>query len=201
MEKLTVKQEEVLQTIKKFIAENGYPPTIREIGKELNITSTAPIHFHIKNLVEKGYLKKGTKNRDLKLLIANEFMDEKSDIARVPFIDIDTKNIIKDLRNPKRLFSLPINLINDRPNTFVIQVKNQNISKYGIQDNDVLIVEKKITANNNDIAVILSTDKKILIKKCLKEDNRSYFTDDNCMNILISDFIILGKVIGLYRTF
>lgn len=201
MEKLTVKQEEVLQTIKKFIAENGYPPTIREIGKELNITSTAPIHFHIKNLVEKGYLKKGTKNRDLKLLIANEFMDEKSDIARVPFIDIDTKNIIKDLRNPKRLFSLPINLINDRTNTFVIQVKNQNISKYGIQDNDILIVEKKITANNNDIAVILSKDKKILIKKYLKEDNRNYFTDDNFTNILISDFIILGKVIGLYRTF
>ena len=58
MEKLTDRQHDILQTIKKFIATHGYPPTVREIGKELNLRSPATIHFHLKKLAEKGYIKK-----------------------------------------------------------------------------------------------------------------------------------------------
>ena len=58
MEKLTDRQEYILQTLKKLIAKNGYPPTVREIGQEANLHSPATIHFHLKKLEEKGYLKK-----------------------------------------------------------------------------------------------------------------------------------------------
>ena len=59
MEKLTIKQEFILQTIKKLFAKNGYPPTVREIGEAAHLSSPATIHFHLVQLEEKGYIKKG----------------------------------------------------------------------------------------------------------------------------------------------
>ena len=55
MEELTDRQEEILDTIKKYIAKNGYPPTVREIGAILNLSSPATTHFHLNRLEKKGY--------------------------------------------------------------------------------------------------------------------------------------------------
>ena len=56
MEELTNRQEEILDTIKKYIAKNGYPPTVREIGALLNLSSPATTHFHLNRLEKKGYI-------------------------------------------------------------------------------------------------------------------------------------------------
>ena len=65
MEKLTGKQNYILQILKQLIAENGYPPTVREIGEKAKLSSPATIHFHLSKLEEKGYIKKGdSKNFD-----------------------------------------------------------------------------------------------------------------------------------------
>ena len=63
MEKLTPKQSVILDILKKLIAKNGYPPTVREIGEEAHLSSPATIHAHLANLEKKGFIKKdGTKN-------------------------------------------------------------------------------------------------------------------------------------------
>ena len=68
MEKLTTKQEYILQVIKQLFAQNGYPPTVREIGSKAKLSSPATIHFHLTKLEEKGYIKKdNSKNRTLEL--------------------------------------------------------------------------------------------------------------------------------------
>ena len=56
MEKLTARQEHILQIIKQLIATKGYPPTVREIGEKANLHSPATIHFHLTKLEEKGYI-------------------------------------------------------------------------------------------------------------------------------------------------
>ena len=87
MEKLTDRQTDILQIIKKLIAKNGYPPTVREIGKVANLHSPATIHFHIKQLVKKGYLKKESgANRTIELLVPNEYLDTREDIVKVPLL-------------------------------------------------------------------------------------------------------------------
>ncbi|MCI8548506.1 MAG: HTH domain-containing protein [Bacilli bacterium] len=200
-ETLTLKQKEILQMIKKFIADNSYPPTVREIAKELNIASTATIHFHIKHLVEKGYLSKGEKNRDLKLLVPNEFVGQTNSVVHVPFIDWNTQNIIESIQIPTKLFPIPTCLLSDEKKSFILQVQNQHLENYGIQDNDILIVEKKITANHNEIIVFLSKEKALYVKKIFKKENQFYFYDNHFEPLSIHEFIIIGKVIGLYRTF
>ena len=73
MEKLTTRQAKVLREIKKYIAKNGFPPTVRELCATTNLTSTATIHVHLDHLEEKGYIKKTKeKNRAIELLVPNE---------------------------------------------------------------------------------------------------------------------------------
>ena len=77
MEKLTGKQNYILQILKQLIAENGYPPTVREIGEKANLSSPATIHFHLSKLEEKGYIKKGdNKNRTIEILVPNEYLQK-----------------------------------------------------------------------------------------------------------------------------
>ena len=87
MEKLTKRQEDILQVVKKLIAKNGYPPTVREIGQEANLHSPATIHFHLTKLEEKGYIKKdNSKNRTIEILVPNEYLETNENIIEVPLL-------------------------------------------------------------------------------------------------------------------
>lgn len=70
MDDLTKKQGEVLKFVKEFMVSHGYPPTVREIGEALGLSSPATTHSHLKGLEEKGYIRKnGSKNRAIELLV------------------------------------------------------------------------------------------------------------------------------------
>ena len=87
MEKLTDRQEEILQIIKQLIAKNGYPPTVREIGAKAKLNSPATIHFHLKKLEEKGYIRKGSgKNRTIEILVPNEYLEQNENVVEVPLL-------------------------------------------------------------------------------------------------------------------
>ena len=87
MEKLTTKQEMILQIIKKWIAKYGYPPTVREIGEEAHLNSPATIHFHLTKLEEKGYITKGNgKNRTIEVLVPNEYLEKEENVVEVPLL-------------------------------------------------------------------------------------------------------------------
>ena len=81
MESLTERQKEVLDVIKKYIATNGYPPTVREIGDILGLTSPATTQAHFDNLVKKGYIrKKDNLNRTIELLVENEYLNKNDEL-------------------------------------------------------------------------------------------------------------------------
>ena len=87
MEKLTERQKDILDFIKRFIVENGYPPTVREIGASLGISSPATIHTHLSNLEHKGIIrKKDSKNRALELLVDNEYENKNDLVTNVPLL-------------------------------------------------------------------------------------------------------------------
>ena len=103
MEKLTDRQYDILQIIKKLIAKNGYPPTVREIGDEAKLSSPATIHFHIKQLVKKGYIKKGSgTNRTIEVLVDNEYLDNDDEVVILDNLDVKKDILLPDSK--KRLF-------------------------------------------------------------------------------------------------
>ena len=203
MEKLTIRQNYILQAIKKLIAKNGYPPTVREIGEEAHLSSPATIHFHLKKLEEKGYLKKGSnKNRTLEILVPNEYLQEKENVVDVPLLGkVTAGNPIEAIETPDEFFSLPTNLITTKNDIFTLRVSGESMINVGIYDGDILIVERKNTARNGETVVAMNSNNEATVKTFYKEDG--YFRlqpeNDTMEPIILKECTILGKVIGLYR--
>ena len=116
MEQLTKRQEDILKALKKFIATHGYPPTVREIGSMLDLSSPATTHFHLNKLEEKGYIRKNeAKNRALELLVPNEFLEKDENIVEVPLLGkVTAGSPIEAIEVPDEYFSLPASMINGK---------------------------------------------------------------------------------------
>lgn len=205
MEKLTTRQEYILQVIKKLIAKNGYPPTVREIGAKANLSSPATIHFHLTKLEEKGYIKKGnSKNRTIEVLVPNEYIEKDENVIEVPLLGKVTAGTpIEAIETPDEYFALPANLVNSKKEIFTLRVSGESMINVGIYDGDILIVEKQNTARNGETVVAMNSDNEATVKTFYKENG--YFRlqpeNDTMEPIILKEVTILGKAIGLYRRF
>lgn len=205
MEKLTKRQGEILDYIKEYIVSHGYPPTVREIGADLGVSSPATIHAHLKNLEEKGFiLKKETKNRAIELLVENEYAHKDDNTVEVPLLGKVTAGTpIEAIENPNEFFQLPAYLVPKNKEVFTLTVSGESMINVGILDSDILIVEKQSTARNGQIVVAMNEDNEATVKTFYKENG--YFRlqpeNDTMDPIILNNVTILGKVIGLYRQF
>ena len=175
--KLTKKQEEVLIYIKKYIAKNDFPPTVREVAKAVNLSSPATVHVHLTNLIQKGYIKRNKKNnRMLELLVPNEFETVVTDEVS-----------IKLLQNNKRNSSYKVlkSSISKYDGVIAFKMDNDSMIDAGILKGDILIFETANKFNYNDI--ILFKQGEILIAKEYSED--------------IDNYLVLGKLVKLYREY
>lgn len=204
MEKLTGRQKFILDILKKLIAKNGYPPTVREIGEEANLSSPATIHFHLKQLEDKGYIKKDdNKNRTLEILVPNEYLEQDDKIVDVPLLGkVTAGNPIEAIEMPDEYFSLPAYLIPKSSNEiFTLKVSGESMINVGIYDGDILIVERRDTARNGETVVAMNDNNEVTVKTFYKEDG--YFRlqpeNDTMDPIILKECTILGKAIGLYR--
>lgn len=204
-EGLTTKQNEILTFIKRYTAKNNYPPSIREISKGVNLKSPATTHVHVKNLIDKGYLKRNVNNHKiLELLVPNEF--EKSDAltVQIPLLGkVTAGNPIEAIENPDEYFPVPIQLIPKNSEVFTLRVSGESMINAGILDNDIVIIERKNTAKNGEIVVAMNEDNEVTLKTFYQEEN--YFRlqpeNDFMTPIILKNVTILGKAIGLYRKF
>ncbi len=205
MEKLTERQQDILQVIKKLIAKKGFPPTVREIGKEANLNSPATTQFHLNQLVEKGYLKRdASKNRTIELLVPNEYIQKNENIIEVPLLGKVTAGTpIEAIETPNEFFSLPANIVNKKREIFTLKVSGESMINVGIYDGDILIVERCSTAKNGDTVVAMNANNEATVKTFYKENG--YFRlqpeNDTMEPIILKEVTILGKAVGLYRQF
>jgi repressor LexA len=201
MEKLTKKQNQVLDYVKQFMAKRGYPPTVREICNALNLRSPATVHVHLNTLVDKGYIKKSnSKNRAIELLVKNEY--EVDDVTDVPLLGkVTAGSPIEAIEMPNEYFTLPSYLIPARKEVFALRVNGESMINAGIHDNDIVIVQRQQVANNGDIVVAMTEDNEVTLKTFYKEDG--YFRlqpeNDTMSPIILDKVSIVGKAIGLYR--
>ena len=203
MEKLTSQQQKLLDTIKKFIANHGYAPTIRELCKEMNLSSTATVYVHLNNLEKKGAIKKeDSKNRTLELLVDNEYEVKDEHVIEVPLLGkITAGNPIEAIEQPDEYFSLPSYLVTNNKEVFTLKVDGESMINAGILDNDIVIVERRNTARNGEIVVAMTEDNEVTLKTYYKEENhiRLQPENDTMAPFIFKNVTILGKAIGLYR--
>lgn len=202
---LTKKQAEVLDYIKKYTSEHGYPPAIREIGAGLGLSSPATVHTHVKKLEEAGVIKTSSnKFRTIEILVDNEYNDQKEDVIKVPLLGkITAGNPIEAIERPNDFFDLPAVLIPKKETVFTLEVSGESMINAGIYDGDYVIVQKQNTARNGDIVVAMTDENEVTLKTFYKEDGHIRLQPENdTMEPFIFEHItILGKAIGLYRKF
>lgn len=203
MDDLTKKQSAVLKYVKEFMVSHGYPPTVREIGQALGVSSPATTHSHLKSLEEKGYIRKnGSKNRAIELLVDNEYAKKNEDIVEVALLGkITAGNPIEAIENPGEYFSLPAYLIPKQKEVFTLKVSGESMINAGIYDGDIVIVERCNTAKNGEIVVAMTDENEVTLKTFYKENG--YFRlqpeNDTMKPFIFENITILGKAIGLYR--
>ena len=205
MEKLTKKQEEVLTVIKKYIAEHGYAPSVREICELMNLSSTATVFVHMRHLMKKGYLKQtDNKFRTLEVLVPNEYLEKNEDVVNVPLLGkVTCGNPIEAIEFPDEYIALPAFMIPKKEEIFTLKTEGMSMKNVGIYDGDIVIVKRQKNAKNGDYVVALDENGFTTLKTFYKENGYFRLQPENeTMDPIILDKVeILGIAIGLYRKF
>lgn len=194
MSKIVEKLDIVYKYVQKYVNENGYAPTVRDICSDLNIKSTATAHSYLNKLNQQGLI---SKRDDKKRAIS-----VKNKEVGTPLLGTVTAGIpIFATENFEDYYVLPKEFNADE-DTFILRVKGDSMVNAGILNGDKIVVKRQNTALNGDIVVALIDDcatvKRFFIKNgniVLHPENDAY--DD----IIVSDAKILGVVDGLIRKF
>ena len=199
-EKLTSKQQEILEYIKETILNKGYPPAVREICEAVHLKSTSSVHSHLETLEEKGYIRKNPAKPRTIEIIDDCFNLTRREVVNVPLVGTVAAGVpLLAEENIENYYPIPVELL---PNaeTFMLNVKGNSMINAGIFDGDQLIVERCSTAYDGEIVVAL-VDDSATVKRFYKEDGYYRLQPENAeMDPIIVDHIkIIGKVIGLFR--
>ena len=205
MEKITAKQNETLTFVKKYIVNHGFPPSVREICKGMNLSSPATVHAHLRQLEKKGIIRKeSNKFRTIELLVENEFAEKNEEIVKVPLLGkVSCGNPIEAIEQPNEFFDIPASLIPPKETIFTLKCSGVSMINVGIYDGDFVIIQKQKVARNGDIVVALTDEGEVTLKTFYKEKNhiRLQPENDTMSPIILKNCTILGKAIGLYRKF
>ena len=208
---LNKREKAILKFIEKQINANGYPPSVREIGKAVDLKSTATVHGYIASLEQKGYIKKESqKGRTLKLLKGGAIEGQTStfdkevysskEMVDVPVIGkITAGEPILAVENVTDTFPIPLDFVGTGE-SFMLTVRAESMIEAGILDGDYILVRKQNTAHNGEIVVALIGDE-ATVKTFYKEKDHIRLQPENSSldPIIVPTCQILGKVSGVFR--
>ena len=201
---ITKRQEDVLNYIKKYIVDHGFPPSTREIGAALGLSSPATVHTHLKKLEDAGCIRKtNSKFRTIEVVGVNEYQKKDEEVVKVPLLGrVACGNPIEAIENPDDWFTLPVSLIPAKETIFTLQCSGESMINKGIYDGDIVIVQKQKVARNGDIVVAMTDEGEVTLKTFYKEEDhiRLQPENDTMSPIILQNCVILGKAIGLYRS-
>ncbi len=187
----------VMDYIRKFSEENGYTPSVREIGKECGIKSTATVHSYLEKLQNKGYLNKTT-NKKRSVTIA------KSNGINIPLIGTVTAGQpIFAYENYEDYYTFPAGEFKG-DDLFMLRVQGTSMIDAGIMNGDKIIVRRQQTAENGEIVVAMVDDSATVKRFYYKNSQIVLHPENEALADMIFEpeqVTILGKVVGLMRNY
>ncbi|MBE0570094.1 MAG: transcriptional repressor LexA [Ignavibacteriaceae bacterium] len=210
-DKLTDRQEDILTFIKQFTLESGYPPTLREIGKHFQISSTFGVKRHLEALVKKGFINiESNASRGISLIRKNseDFIDrsirDDDAFVKIPVIGRVAAGIpINAVENLEGSLVVDPSFLKKAEDAFALRVKGDSMINAGINDKDLVIVSPREQAKNGDIVVAMLNDE-ATVKKFEFINNKIRLIAENNAYLPIEvkredDFKVIGKVKGVVR--
>lgn len=194
---LTQRRQRILDFIDEHIQEHGYPPTVREIGHQVGLSSSSSVHFHLKALEEAGYLERdATLTRAIRKTGSSPMRGARA----IPLIGrVAAGEPILATQNIEDYMQMPSALLPETE-AFMLQVKGDSMEQAGILDGDYVIVQCKESADNGDIVVALLDDE-ATVKRFYKHSDHIELrpANDRYEPIIVNNVQIVGRVRGVVR--
>ena len=206
----TRKEKAILKFIEDQVKANGYPPSVREIGKAIGLSSTATVHGYLAKLEKQGFIKKeDKKGRTLKVIKgtdgkpvqeSNKNFYTQKEMVEVPVIGkITAGQPILAVENVTDTFPIPIDFVGNC-DSFMLTVRGESMIEAGILDGDYILVKKQSNANNGEIVVALIEDEATVKTFYKEKDHIRLQPENHTMDpIIVPNCQILGKVAGVFR--
>jgi repressor LexA len=205
---LSERQSKILEFIKSFSLENGYPPTIREIGVATDISSTSVVNYNLNALQKEGYIKRDrTVSRGIRLAETLEDLRAAADLIRVPLWGrIVAGEAIPgpDEDFPLGTIELTRDVVPAGNDTFALEVSGDSMIDAFINDGDLVIMSRQETAKNGDmVAAWLVNEQETTLKRYFHEGERVRLQPENSqmkpIYVAPDNLQIQGKVLAVVR--
>lgn len=204
MSKLSTKQLNILKCIYDSIGDNGYPPTVREIGSEVGLSSTSTVHGHLARLEKAGYLQRdASKTRAIEL--TQEALNALGvEPKAIPLLGrVAAGAPILAVEDATDYFPVPHNVNYDASELFMLEIVGQSMVNVGIMNGDYITVRRQASANNGDIVIAMTDEDEATCKTFFKNTDHYILRPENDYmdDIILNSVTILGKVVSLFRRY
>lgn len=207
MRELTDRQRQVLEFIRETVAARGYPPSVREIGEAVGLSSPSTVHSHLSALVKAGLIRRDpSKPRAIEVLDATasppeELIDD-GRVRQVPLVGrVAAGRPILAAEDIEDVMPLPGDLVGSGP-VFMLQVKGESMVEAGIMDGDFVVVRRQDDAVDGEIVAVLVEGEEATVKRLRRRDGQVILESENPVfepMVFDSDVQILGKVVSVFR--
>jgi len=198
--KLTKRQQQIFEFIKRHTSDKGYPPTVRDIGQAVGLTSSSTVHAHLANLERAGVLRRDpTKPRAIEVLAERAKRLAPSGLPLVGRVAAGTPILAEE--NVEDYVEVSPLAGGDRGD-FVLEVRGDSMKDAGILDGDTVVVRSQKTAEDGEIVVaIVGEDSEATVKRYFRESDHIRLEPENkdFEPIRSADVEITGRVIGVFR--
>lgn len=201
VEKLTTNQRRTFEIVKTLIAENGFPPTLKELANVLNVSAPS-VHEQVLQLVEKGYLsREPRKSRSLRVL---QEVEPVSEMVEIPIVgQVAAGHPI--FAEEHRLGVVVVDrAVCGQGKCFALRVQGESMIRAGIRPGDLIVVRQQVAANDGEI-VVAALNGEVTVKRYHFRSGSVKLLPENpkFKPILVdpdSDFRILGRVVRTLKT-
>ena len=199
---LTKRQQEIFDFIKRYSAKHGYPPTVRDIGKAIGLTSSSTVHAHLANLEKVGLLRRDpSKPRAIELLVDRAKRAVGAD-GGLPLVgQVAAGQPLLAEENIEEYVEVP-ELAGGDQGEYLLRITGDSMIDAGIQDGDHVAVKTQDTARDGEIVVALvGEDSEATVKRFFKESDHIRLQPENETHepIRSTDVTVIGKVVGVMR--
>ncbi len=196
---LTKRQQEIFDYVKRYRGEHGYPPTVRDIGKAIGLTSSSTVHAHLANLEKLGVLRRDpTKPRAIEVLV-DKAKAAVSPIGLPVVGQVAAGQPVLAEENIEEYVTVPP-IAGGEEGEFILRVKGDSMKNVGILEGDHVIVRRQDTASDGEIVVAL-VDEEATVKRFFRESDHVRLQPENdaLKPIRSRDVVVLGRVVGVCR--
>lgn len=199
---LTKRQQEIIDFIKRYAEDHGYPPTVRDIGRAVGLASSSTVHAHLANLERLGLLRRDpTKPRAMELLDRAGALARDAIGAGLPLLgQVAAGTPILAEENVEEYIETPVACGGDR-GEYLLRVRGESMKDAGILDGDLVVVRPQQTARDGEIVVALIDDE-ATVKRFYREGDHVRLQPENALMapIIVREVNVLGTVVGLMRS-